>query len=471
MPWRPGRTWSRSTTIRGAVNKVLIANRSEIALRVIRSCRELDLATVAVYSDADRDALHVREADEAVPIGKPHARESYLNAGKLIHAARETGADAIHPGYGFLSESAHFAEACEEAGVTFVGPSADAIAAMGDKAAARRLARDAGVPVVPGTDASADPAAALRGADEVGYPVMVKAAAGGGGRGIRVAQDADELRKLVGDAAREAEAAFGDASLYIEKLLERARHVEIQVVGDHQGNVVHLYERECSLQRRRQKLIEESPSPALDPSTREAMAQAAVRLAQAVGYTSAGTVEFLVDENDRFYFIEMNTRLQVEHGVTEMVTGTDLVREQLLVATGERLGLSQHDLTLNGSSIEFRINAEDPDEDFQPAPGGIETVELPGGPGVRVDTAVYAGYAVPPFYDSLIAKLMVWAPTREQALRRGRRALEELTIEGVATTIPLHLRLIEDERVLAGEFHTGYLEQLLASTQKVGETA
>jgi acetyl-CoA carboxylase, biotin carboxylase subunit len=443
------------------VNKVLIANRSEIALRVIRSCRELELATVAVYSDADRDALHVREADEAVPIGKPHARESYLNAGKLIHAVRETGADAIHPGYGFLSESAHFAEACEAAGVTFVGPSAEAIAAMGDKAAARRLARDAGVPVVPGTDASADAAAALRGADEVGYPVMVKAAAGGGGRGIRVARDADELRKLVREAAREAEAAFGDASLYIEKLLERA----------HQGNVVHLYERECSLQRRRQKLIEESPSPALDPSTREAMAQAAVTLAEAVGYTSAGTVEFLVDENDRFYFIEMNTRLQVEHGVTEMVTGTDLVREQLLVAAGEPLGLSQHDMTLNGSSIEFRINAEDPDRDFQPAPGAIDTVELPGGPGVRVDTAVYAGYTVPPFYDSLIAKLMVWAPTREQALRRGRRALEELTIEGVATTIPLHLRLVEDERVLSGEFHTGYLEQLLASTQKVGETA
>jgi acetyl-CoA carboxylase, biotin carboxylase subunit len=275
----------------------------------------------------------------------------------------------------------------------------------------------------------------------------------------------------VGDAAREAEAAFGDASLYIEKLLEGARHVEIQVVGDHRGNVVHLYERECSLQRRRQKLIEESPSPALDPSTREAMAQAAVTLAEAVGYTSAGTVEFLVDENDRFYFIEMNTRLQVEHGVTELVTGTDLVREQLLVAAGEPLGLSQHDMTLNGSSIEFRINAEDPDRDFQPSPGVIDTVELPGGPGVRVDTAVYAGYTVPPFYDSLIAKLMVWAPTREQALRRGRRALEELTIEGVATTIPLHLRLVEDERVLSGEFHTGYLEQLLASTQKVGETA
>jgi acetyl-CoA carboxylase biotin carboxylase subunit len=444
------------------MRKVLIANRSEIARRVLRTCRELDLATVAVYSDADSEALHVREADEAVPLGKPHARESYLNVEKLIDAARQTGADAIHPGYGFLSESSRFAEACEAAGVTFVGPSAGAIAAMGDKAAARRLARDAGVPVVPGTDASADLESALRGADEVGYPVMVKAAAGGGGRGIRIARDANELRGLVPDAAREAEAAFGDASLYVEKLLERARHVEIQVLGDRRGNVVHLYERECSLQRRRQKLVEESPSPALDSSTREAMARAAVSLAEAVGYTSAGTVEFLVDEDERFYFIEMNTRLQVEHGVTEMVTGTDLVREQLLVAAGEPLEFSQDDVTPNGSSIEFRVNAEDPERDFQPSPGRIESVELPGGPGVRVDTAIYAGFTVPPFYDSLIAKLLVWAPTREQALRRGPRALEEFRIEGVETTIPLHLRLMEDERVLSGDFHTGYLEQVPA---------
>jgi acetyl-CoA carboxylase biotin carboxylase subunit len=453
------------------MRKVLIANRSEIALRVIRTCRELELATVAVYSDADRDALHVREADEAVAIGKPHARASYLNAEKLIDAARETDADAIHPGYGFLSESSRFARACEAAGITFVGPPPEAIAAMGDKAAARRLARDAGVPVVPGTDASADLEASLHGADGVGYPVMVKAAAGGGGRGIRIARDADELRGLVGDAAREAEAAFGDGSLYVEKLLERARHVEIQVVGDGHGKVVHFYERECSLQRRRQKLVEESPSPALDPSTREAMARAAVRLAEAVEYTSAGTVEFLVDEDDRFYFIEMNTRLQVEHGVTEMVTGADLVREQLCVAAGEPLELSQDDVRPNGSSVEFRVNAEDPERDFQPAPGRIESLELPGGPGVRIDTAIYPGYAVPPFYDSLIAKLMVWAPTREQALRRGRRALEEFRIEGVATTIPLHLRLVEDERVVAGDVHTGYLEELLASRLEVGETA
>jgi acetyl-CoA carboxylase biotin carboxylase subunit len=453
------------------MEKVLIANRSEIARRVIRSCRELELQTVAVYSDADAEALHVREADEAVSIGKPHARESYLNVDKLIGAARDTGADALHPGYGFLSESARFAEACEGAGLTFVGPSAASIAAMGDKAAARRLAREAGVPVVPGTDASADVEASLRAADELGYPVMLKAAAGGGGRGIRIAREPDELRELVPGAAREAEAAFGDASLYVEKLLEDARHVEIQVLGDRHGNLLHLYERECSLQRRRQKLVEEAPSPALDPSTRGAMAEAAVRLAQAVDYTNAGTVEFLVDRDDRFYFIEMNTRLQVEHGITEMVTGTDLVREQLLIAAGEPLELTQSDIALNGSAVEFRVNAEDPERDFQPSPGRIDVVEQPGGPGVRVDTAIYSGYTVAPFYDSLIAKLMVWAPTREQALRRGRRALDEFRIEGVATTIPLHLRLVEDERILAGDFHTGYLEQLLASEQQVGETA
>jgi acetyl-CoA carboxylase, biotin carboxylase subunit len=443
------------------MDKVLIANRSEIARRVIRTCRELSLETVAVYSDADAEALHVREADEAVGIGKPHARESYLNIDKVVDAARETGADAIHPGYGFLSESARFAEACDAAGLTFVGPSAEAIAAMGDKAAARRLAAESGVPVVPGTDVSADVEASLSAAEELGYPVMVKAAAGGGGRGIRVAREADELRELVPAAAREAEAAFGDPSLYLEKLLERARHVEIQVLGDRHGKVIHLFERECSLQRRRQKLVEESPSPALEPSTRQAMADAAVRLATAVDYTNAGTVEFLVEEDERFYFIEMNTRLQVEHGVTEMVTGADLVREQLLVAAGEPLELSQDETATSGSAVEFRVNAEDPEEDFRPAPGRIETVELPGGPGVRVDTAVYPGYTVAPFYDSLIAKLIVWAPTREQALRRGRRALDEFRIEGIATTIPLHRRLADDERVVAGDFHTGYLEEFL----------
>jgi acetyl-CoA carboxylase biotin carboxylase subunit len=450
------------------MNKVLVANRSEIARRVIRACRELDYATVAVYSDADRDALHVREADEAVGIGKPKARESYLNVERLIEAARETGADAIHPGYGFLSESARFAEACAEAGITFVGPRAGAIAAMGDKAAARRLAGKAGVPVVPGGEASAD---GERVAEEIGYPLLVKAAAGGGGRGIRTVRDGDELQGALAVAAREAEAAFGDPSLYIEKLVEDARHVEVQVLGGSDGQVLHLFERECSLQRRRQKLVEEAPSPGLSARTREEMTAAAVRLAAAVGYTSAGTVEFLVDRDERFYFIEMNTRLQVEHGVTEMVTGVDLVREQLLAAAGEPLELSQDDVRIDGSAIEFRINAEDPERDFHPSPGRIEVAELPGGPGVRVDTAIYAGYSVVPFYDSLIAKLMVWAPTREQALRRGRRALGELRIEGIATTAPLHLRLVDDDRVRAGDVHTGYLEELLAPRESTEELA
>jgi acetyl-CoA carboxylase, biotin carboxylase subunit len=447
------------------MRKVLIANRGEIARRVVRACRELDLATVAVYSEADEQALHVREADEAVPIGKAHARHSYLNVDVLVSAAREVGADAIHPGYGFLSESARFAEACEAAGITFVGPSPAAIAAMGDKAAARRLAREAEVPVVPGGDASPSVEASVATAEEVGYPVLVKAAAGGGGRGIRVARDPNELRDALGAAAREAEAAFGDPTLYIEKLLEETRHVEVQVVGRGDGDVVHLYERDCSLQRRRQKLVEEAPSPALGRKTREAMTAAAVRLAAAVEYRGAGTVEFLVDPEERFYFIEMNTRLQVEHGVTEMVTGIDLVRAQLLVAAGEPLEFSQEDVRIDGSAIEFRINAEDPNAGFQPSPGRIDVLELPGGPGVRVDTALYAGYSVVPYYDSLIAKLMVWAPTREQALRRGRRALAELQIEGIRTTAPLHARLVNDRRVLAGDVHTGYLEQLLAADE------
>jgi len=444
------------------MNKVLIANRGEIARRIIRACRELDLPSVAVYSHADEEALHVREADQAVSIGEPHARKSYLNIERLIAAARESGADAIHPGYGFLSESPRFAEACEAAGITFVGPPASAIAAMGDKAAARRIAQAHDVPVVPGGDAAADVEASLRAAEEVGYPVLVKAAAGGGGRGISVARSPDELRKAFAAAAREAEAAFGDPTLYIEKLIEPARHVEVQVLGRGRGQMLHLYERECSLQRRRQKLVEESPSPGLHPPTRDAMAAAADRLAAAVGYVGAGTVEFLVDQDERFYFIEMNTRLQVEHGVTEMVTGIDLVRAQLLIAAGEELEFAQEDIRVNGSAIEFRINAEDPAQDFHPSPGRIDVAELPGGFGVRVDTAIYAGYTVVPFYDSLIAKLMVWAPTREQALRRGRRALREFRIEGIATTVPLHMRLVDDERVRSGDVHTGYLEQLLS---------
>jgi acetyl-CoA carboxylase, biotin carboxylase subunit len=438
--------------------KVLIANRGEIALRVIRACRELGFVAVAVYSTADEGALHVRRADESVCIGPPHARESYLNVPSLIEAARKTGADAIHPGYGFLAENASFAAACEEAGIAFVGPSTDAIERMGDKAAARRLAVESDVPTVPGTPGTATLEEALEAAAAIGYPVMVKAAAGGGGRGIRVARDSDELRTLVVDAAREAEAAFGDESLYLEKLLVGARHVEVQVLGDGHGNLVHLFERECSMQRRRQKILEEAPTPALDPAGRGAIAEAALRLARAVGYTSAGTLEFLVDGDGAFYFMEMNTRIQVEHPVTEMVTGVDLVKEQLRIAAGERLGVEQSEVILNGCAIEFRINAEDPERDFMPSPGEITALELPGGPGVRVDTAVFPSYTIPPFYDSLIAKLIVWGRDREEAMARGRRALEEFRIEGIKSTIPFHLELLADERFRAGDYDIAFLD-------------
>jgi acetyl-CoA carboxylase biotin carboxylase subunit len=443
------------------VRKVLIANRGEIAVRVIRACRELELRTVAVYSEADEEALHVRRADEAVCIGKAAARHSYLNIDALLDAARETGADAIHPGYGFLSESPRFAAACESAQITFIGPSARAIEQMGDKSTARKLAREAGVPTVPGSDGAAATNELLAAGEEVGYPVMIKAVAGGGGRGIRVARSPDELAQSVAVAEREAESAFGDASLYLEKFLEGPRHVEVQVLADDHGNVVHLYERECSLQRRRQKILEEAPSPALGPETRQAICEAAVRLALAGGYTNAGTVEFLLDDEENFYFIEMNARLQVEHGITEMITGVDLVRNQLLVAAGAELDFSQHDVVPTGSAIEFRINAEDPERGFFPSPGQVVGLALPGGPGVRVDTALYAGCTVVPFYDSLICKLIVWAPTREQAIVRGRRALEELEIEGIKTSVPLHLRLLDDPNFQTGDVHTRYVEQLL----------
>jgi acetyl-CoA carboxylase biotin carboxylase subunit len=444
------------------VHKVLVANRGEIALRVIRACRELGLRTVAVYSTADQESRHVRSADEAVCVGPPHARDSYLNQASLIEAARKAGADAVHPGYGFLAENAGFAAACEEAGLVWVGPPAPVIEEMGDKAAARRLAREAGVPTVPGTEGVATPDEALASAKAIGYPVMVKAAAGGGGRGIRVARDPGELHDVIEDASREAHAAFGDTALYIEKLLVAARHVEIQVVGDRHGNVIHLFERECSLQRRRQKLLEEAPSPALDPATRQSIAAAAVLLARAVDYVSAGTVEFLVDRDGAFHFIEMNTRIQVEHPVTEMVTGVDLVKEQLRVAAGEPLAHGQDEVSLCGAAIEFRINAEDPANHFLPSPGQITALELPGGPGVRVDTAVFEGYTIPPFYDSLVAKLVVWGRDRAEAMLRGRRALEELRIEGVKTTVPLHLDLLDDERFVAGDYDVDYLERKLA---------
>ena len=451
------------------MQKVLIANRGEIALRVIRACRELDLQTVAVFSTADQDALHVRRADEAVCIGPPHARESYLNVEAMLQAARQSGADAVHPGYGFLAENANFAAACRDEGLVFVGPSPDAIEAMGDKVAARRLAARAGAPTIPGTEGTTSVEEALEVAGEIGYPVLIKAAAGGGGRGIRAARAEEELAELLAQAAMEADAAFGDGSLYLEKLLVDARHVEVQVLGDTHGNLIHLFERECSLQRRRQKLFEESPSPALDADTRDAMTGAALRIAAAVGYENAGTIEFLLDRDGAFYFIEMNTRIQVEHPVTELVTGIDLVKEQLRVARGEPLSVRQDEVAVTGAAIEVRINAEDPERDFLPSPGEITALELPGGPGVRVDTAAYAGYHVPPFYDSLVAKLICAGRDRAEAIARTRRALEEFVVGGIRTTIPFHLELLADPAVEAGDYHVEFLERRAEKSGRIAQ--
>jgi acetyl-CoA carboxylase biotin carboxylase subunit len=438
-------------------NKVLIANRGEIALRVIRACKELGIKTVAIYSEADRDSLHVRFADEAVCIGPPPSKESYLNIPRIIAAAEITGADAIHPGYGFLAENEDFAEICESSGIKFIGPSAHSIRLMGDKATAKETMRNAGVPVVPGSDGTiSDLNEALQVAKKIGFPVIIKATAGGGGKGMRVAKSNDEFERLFVLARNEAEAAFGNPEVYIEKYIEEPHHVEFQVLGDQHGNVIHIGERDCSIQRRHQKLIEESPSPIIDEELREAMGSAAVAGAKSVNYEGAGTIEFLVDGKKNFYFMEMNTRIQVEHPVTEELYGIDLVKEQIKIAAGSRV--KKIKVKPKNWVIECRINAEDPEKDFRPAPGKITVFHQPGGIGVRTDTHIYAGYTVPPYYDSLIAKLIVKGSDRIDAIKKMERALEEFIIEGVKTTIPFHLKVMRDENYRKGKYDTHFLE-------------
>jgi len=440
--------------------KVLIANRGEIAVRVIRACHELGIECVAVYSSADRDSLHVRLADEAVCIGPPPASESYLNIPRIISAAEVTGAEAIHPGYGFLSENPGFAEVCESCRITFIGPTSDQIRTMGDKANARTTMVAAGVPVVPGSDGSvADVAVGKQVAAGIGYPVIVKALAGGGGKGMRVVERPEEFEARFVQARGEAQAAFGNGDVYIEKYLARPRHIEVQLLGDTHGNVIHLGERDCSVQRRHQKLIEESPSPVITPEVRAQLGEAAVSGARAIAYAGAGTMEFLY-EDGRFYFMEMNTRLQVEHPVTELVTGTDLVVEQIRVAAGEPLSLGQDDVVLAGHAIECRINAEDPDHNFRPSPGRVDFLHFPGGPGVRIDSHLYQGYSIPPNYDSMVAKIIVEAPDRDRAIIRMRRALSELVVEGIPTTAPFHMKVLRHRDFLAGDVDTKFIERM-----------
>jgi acetyl-CoA carboxylase, biotin carboxylase subunit len=443
--------------------KVLIANRGEIALRIIRACQELGVRTVAVYSQADRESLHVRFADEEVCIGPAPSSQSYLNIPRIIAAAEITGAEAIHPGYGFLAENAEFAEICQRSGLTFIGPTPEQIRAMGDKATARATMKRAGVPTVPGSDGLlTDHAEARRTADGIGFPVMIKASAGGGGKGMRVAMDRESFPRLMEAARNEAQSAFGDSSVYLERCLLRPRHVEFQVFGDTRGRVIHMGERDCSIQRRHQKLVEEAPSPALTPELRREMGDAAVAAAASIGYVGAGTVEFLLDTDGSYYFIEMNTRIQVEHPVTEVTTGFDLVKEQILVAAGEPLSFPEEEVVLRGHAIEFRVNAEDPDHGFRPSPGVIETFHPPGGPGVRLDTHVYAGYRIPPHYDSLLGKLIVSAKTREEALVRARYALNSFVIEGVHTTLPFLAEILLDPGFQRGEVDTHFVERFMA---------
>lgn len=445
-------------------NKVLIANRGEIAVRIIRACRELGIRTVAVYSTADRNALHVKLADEAVCIGPAATKDSYLNIKALLSACSVTGADAIHPGFGFLSENANFAKTCSRCGVKFIGPSSEAIELMGDKARAKETMKAAGVPVVPGSDGEiSDLESAKETARQIGYPVLVKASAGGGGRGIRMVNSEEELESAVTAAKQEALNFFGNDGVYLEKVILNPRHVEIQILADSFGNVIHLGERDCSVQRRKQKVLEESPCAVMSEDLRQRMGEAAVKAAKACGYENAGTIEFLLDSDNHFYFMEMNTRIQVEHPVTELVTGVDLVQEQILIAQGLPLSYSQDDIHLTGHAIECRINAENPKLNFRPSPGKISSLNLPGGPGIRVDSAVYQGYEITPYYDSMIAKLIVYAKNRDTAIRKMKWALAEFLVEGVDTNIDFQLSILRDEDFISAEFDNGFLDKKMAN--------
>ena len=446
--------------------KILVANRGEIALRIMRACRELGVQSVAIHSTADADSLHVKYADESVCVGKKTSAESYLRIPNIIAAAEITGAEAIHPGYGFLAENAEFAEICVDNDFTWIGPAPDVIRRMGDKATARTMAVEAGVPVVPGTGLVDSEEEAVQASEQFGFPVIIKATAGGGGKGMRVAWDEAELRKNYAQARNEAKAAFGNDAVYIEKYLVNPRHVEIQLMGDHHGHILHFGERDCSVQRRHQKLIEEAPSPAVSPKLRGEMGASAVRLAERVGYRSAGTVEFLLDEDGSFYFMEMNTRIQVEHGVTELVTGIDLMKWMIRVAAGEPFDFTQKDIAVKGHAIECRINAENPERDFMPCPGRVFYYHAPGGPGVRVDTHIYSDYLVPPHYDSLLAKIMTHGKNREEAVARMRRALSECVFEGIPTSTPFHIEVLENPVFLQGKATTRFLEEELTHLQE-----
>ena len=441
------------------INKLLIANRGEIAVRIIRACRELGIKTVAVYSQADAESLHTQLADESICIGKAPSQDSYLNMERILSATIATGADAIHPGFGFLSENSKFASLCEKCNITFVGPSSDIIAKMGNKSEARNTMKAAGIPIVEGTDSPLyDALKAKEYADAIGYPVMIKAALGGGGKGMRVVYEPDEFIASFNNAQQETIKGFADNSMYIEKYIEHPRHVEFQILADNYGNVIHLGERDCSIQRRHQKMIEESPSIAIDEKTRKAMGDMAVKAAKAVGYTNAGTVEFLLDKNNNFYFIEINTRIQVEHGVTELVTGIDLIKEQLRIASGNRLEYSQKDIQLRGHAIEVRINAENPDRNFAPCPGNIDVLHIPGGNGVRIDTAVYTGYGIPPFYDSMILKVMAYDKDRKSAINKLRSVLGEIIIEGVTTNLDFQYDILNNNNFIEGRINTDFIK-------------